>query len=65
MMINGETVGTDRDFVISTTAHYRLHLTNAGGDCSKNFYFDVFNSALSGEIDNTFTRDISDYQMEY
>lgn len=57
-----ETVGTDRDFVISTTAHYRLHLTNAGGDCSKNFYFDVFNSALSGEIDNTFTRDISDYQ---
>ncbi|WP_454988193.1 T9SS type B sorting domain-containing protein [Capnocytophaga leadbetteri] len=55
-----ETVSTNSSFTVSTTASYRLRISNANNDCYKDFYFDVFNNALSGEID--YYRNISSYE---
>ena len=55
-----QTVSTNSSFTVSTTASYRLRISNANNDCYKDFYFDVFNNALSGEID--YYRNISSYE---
>ena len=55
-----QTVSTNSSFTVSTTASYRLRISNANNDCYKDFYFDVFNNSLSGEID--YYRNISSYE---
>ena len=55
-----QTVSTNSSFTVSTSASYRLRISNANNDCYKDFYFDVFNNALSGEID--YYRNISSYE---
>jgi len=55
-----QTVSTNSSLTVSTTASYRLRISNANNDCYKDFYFDVFNNALSGEID--YYRNISSYE---
>ena len=55
-----QTVSTNSSFTVSTTASYRLRISNAKNDCYKDFYFDVFNNSLSGEID--YYRNISSYE---
>lgn len=54
------TVSTNPSFTVNSTAHYRLRVTNAGGDCVSLFHFDVFNNALSGEVTNY--NDIDSYR---
>lgn len=55
-----QTVSTNSSFTVSTSASYRLRISNASNDCYKDFYFDVFNNSLSGEID--YYRNISSYE---
>lgn len=55
-----ETISTNSSFTVSTRASYRLRISNVNNDCYKDFYFDVFNNSLSGEID--YYRNISSYE---